>query len=93
LCDGYTNANYGTGIYSDWYLPAIDQLSLIYNARYILNKNIESVSGANLLGKGTYWSSTEDFGYYVYSLSFGNSAYPIINDKANPYYARAIRAF
>jgi hypothetical protein len=93
LCDAYTNANYSTGIYSDWYLPAIDQLSMIYNARYVLNKNIESVSGAILLGNGTYWSSTEDFGYYVWSLSFKYSPYPYINDKATTFYARAVRAF
>jgi hypothetical protein len=93
LCDGYTNANYSTGIYSDWYLPAIDQLSMIYNARYILNKNIESVSGANLLGKEIYWSSTEDYGYYVFYFNFGSSSYTYIGDKATPLYVRAVRAF
>ena len=59
LCDQYSNANYGTGIYTDWYLPAIDQLSLAYQARYILNKNIEGVSGADIISDTYYWSSTE----------------------------------
>jgi hypothetical protein len=59
LCDVYSNADYGTGIYTDWYLPAIDQLSLAYQARYILNKNIEGVSGTNNISDTYYWSSTE----------------------------------
>jgi hypothetical protein len=66
MCDEYTNADYGTGIYSDWYLPAIDQLVLIYHARYILNKNIEGVTGASVLPMVFYWSSTE----YTYNTAF-----------------------
>ena len=92
LCDVYTNANYSTGIYSDWYLPAIDQLSLIYNARYILNKNIETVPGANVLGNGAYyWSSTEYDAYYVWSYIFNGSSN--IYDKGSFYWVRAVRAF
>jgi hypothetical protein len=38
----YVNSSaYGTGTFSDWYLPAIDELNLMNNARYILNKNIQ----------------------------------------------------
>jgi hypothetical protein len=92
LCDGYTNANYSTGIYSDWYLPAIDQLSLIYHARYILNKNIESVPSSNILGNGAYyWSSTEYDAYYAWSYIFNGSS--SFYDKGTPLYVRAIRAF
>jgi len=92
LCDDYTNANYNTGIYSDWYLPAIDQFSLIYHARYILNKNIEGVSGANILANQFYWSSTEDYtgGVWGYSFNFGST-----NGYTKDYngWVRAIRAF
>ena len=68
LCNSYLNSiDYGTGTYDDWYLPAIDELSLMYHARYILNKNIEGVSGANILANANYWSSTEyDYNYAWY---------------------------
>jgi|WetSurMetagenome_2_1015567.scaffolds.fasta_scaffold50145_3 hypothetical protein len=92
LCDDYSNANYNTGIYSDWYLPAIDELSLIYHSRYILNKNIEGVSGANILGDVYYWSSTEhgsSFAWYYY-FGFGRTASA---NKIDLNWVRAVRAF
>jgi len=92
LCDDYTNANYGTGIYSDWYLPAILQLSMVYHSGYILNKNIEGVAGAHILTLGSYWSSTENgisnaWGYYIHQGNAGNFT------KVNLYNVRAIRTF
>ena len=84
--------SYGGGGYSDWYLPAIDQLNLLYNARYILNKNIESLSGANILAQAVYWSSTE---YNVtnawsYRFAYGDAYY---NTKSLNNWVRAVRAF
>ena len=92
LCDNYTNANYSTGIYSDWYLPAIDQLSLIYHARYILNKNIEGISGANIFAGDFYWSSSEYIADYAWIqlFSFGYHDY---SSKSNYFYVRAVRDF
>ncbi len=87
LCD-----NYITGIYSDWYLPAIDQLSLIYHARYILNKNIEGVPGANILGNQSYWSSTEVDNLNALNYNF-NTGYASANLKSYGSYVRAVRAF
>jgi hypothetical protein len=92
LCDTYSNTNYSTGIYSDWYLPAIDELSLIYHSRYILNKNIEGVTGANILADVYYWSSTE-YGFssaWYYYFGFGRTA---VGNKYDYNYVRAIRAF
>jgi len=91
LCSSYSNSNYGTGIYSDWYLPAIDQLCMISHARYILNKNIESVSGANILALHVYWSSTE-WNYYNamdFDFIFGINT----NSKDDNNWVRAIRDF
>ncbi len=59
LCNSYSNPNHGTGIYSDWYLPAVDELSLVYHARYLLNKVIAGESGVPFLSDVNYWSSTE----------------------------------
>jgi len=93
-CDDYTNADYGTGIFSDWYLPAIDQLSLIYQARYILNKNIEGTSATNILSLTYYWSSTERTNTLVWFQYFGyGNAYFDYSSKNNTNSVRAIRSF
>lgn len=92
LCTGYYNANYGTGCYGDWYLPAIDELSLIYHARYILNKNIEGVPGANIFALSYYWSSAEYGSGYAWSYYFG-SGYAANYSKGSSYWVRAVRAF
>lgn len=92
LCDTYSNANYSTGIYSDWYLPAIDQVSLIYHGRYVLNKNIEGVTGADILGNVYYWSSTElsnaHAWYYYFGYGRTSSDYKYVTN-----WVRAVRDF
>ena len=92
LCDNYTNVNYDTGIYSDWYFLAIDQLSLIYHARYILNKNIEGVAGANIFTNSIYWSSTELDSSNAYCMYFNGGTQGSYY-KSGPGHVRAVRAF
>ena len=38
LCADYTNADYGTGIYSDWYLPAIAELKYVLDNIFEIQK-------------------------------------------------------
>jgi hypothetical protein len=60
LCFDYTNANYGTGVFSDWYLPSIDQLNMIYNVRYQVNKALETDGNSATTAFSIYYfSSTE----------------------------------
>jgi hypothetical protein len=95
VCNNYTNSNYGTGVYSDWYLPAIDQLSLIYHAKYQLNKAIDTDGNAatTLLTKHPYWSSTESTSISAWAYDFVTGSV-IGNDKlCTPIYVRAIRDF
>lgn len=95
ICDTYTNTNYGTGIYSDWYLPAIDQLSLIYHVKYQLNKALDSDgnSATTALVKNSYWSSTECSSTSAWAYDFITGTV-IGNDKlCTPVHVRAIRAF
>jgi hypothetical protein len=56
LCDDFTNAEMGTGIYSDWYLPASWELNLCYHAAFIVNTIL---SGSTGFQSALYWSSTE----------------------------------
>jgi hypothetical protein len=46
---------------TDWYLPAIDQLSLLWNNRFHVNQTLATIPGADLLPLGVayHWSSTE----------------------------------
>ncbi|MCC7150039.1 MAG: hypothetical protein IT216_12535, partial [Saprospiraceae bacterium] len=45
VCDGYTNPDTGTGVYSDWYLPAILELRACLDAMPIVNKIIGNTNG------------------------------------------------
>jgi hypothetical protein len=94
LCDSYTNSGlYGTGIFSDWYLPSIDQLGLVYHSRYILNKNIEGVAAANILAYQSYWSSTENTSNFAWTYSFDYGFADGAFDKYATGWVRAIRTF
>lgn len=76
-CDGYTNSNYGTGIFSDWYLPTIDDLEILYKVKDIINKALESYdkNTTDPLTK-MYWSNSkfydELFGYEYWAFDFKN---------------------
>jgi hypothetical protein len=61
LCNDYTNLNYGTGIFSDWYLPAMDQCYLMFQTKYQVNKALDSDGNESTTSilKSNYWSSTE----------------------------------
>ena len=42
ICDTYTNTNYGTGVYSDWYLPSRSEMSLLIDNVYAIQKALEN---------------------------------------------------
>ena len=91
LCNNYINSEgYGTGVYSDWYLPSQDELRLLYDIRYILNKNIEGMPGANVIGNSMdYWSSTEDINDYRIAFC----CFYLFSYKNDFKSVRAVRAF
>ena len=71
-----------TGGFTDWYLPAKDQL----NTMYSLRATIGGFSASN------YWSSTENSSNYAWHQGFviGNQD---TSNKASGYYVRCIRSF
>lgn len=94
LCDDYTNDDFGTGVYGDWYLPAIDQLSLLFQAKYMIDKALDN-DGNSLtlvLSKAAYWSSTEAFfsTAWVQDIYYG---YTYDDSKYYLYSVRAVRDF
>ncbi len=62
ICAEYTNADTGTGVYSDWYLPSKDELNQLY-------ANRAAVGG---FGANSYWSSSESDAFTAWDQSFAN---------------------
>ncbi len=76
---------------TDWYLPSIDELSILWHNRFHANKGLND-AGATLSSNAYYWSSTEfsaSSAFYFY-FGYGSTDY---YDKDLTYMVRAIRAF
>lgn len=95
LCVNYTNEDYGTGIYSDWYLPSVAECTYISYNYYDLQKALDRDGNPDttpLLNKKRYWSSSEHNFQAAQGIIFSNET------SRNGYkyemsYVRAIRAF
>jgi len=91
LCDAYTNAETGTGVFSDWYLPAIWELNECYKAALITNNIVGGIDGFRF---DFYWSSTEADATQAYYLGFHQNIYAANAAKSNlAGRVRAIRKF
>lgn len=100
LCNDYTNTESGTGVYSDWYLPAIWELNQCYINAFILNTILGSTNGFifSKNNRDTYWSSTECNATSVYYLDFGDNGMGMVGylesgAKAYTCRVRAVRRF
>jgi len=84
-------ANYSLNGFSDWFLPSIDELTLMY-----LNLK---VTGACVFGDGDvadnfcYWSSTQRTADMASHLDFADNGRHHYDDKDFPRRVRAVRAF
>jgi hypothetical protein len=78
--------NYRGGRFSDWRLPTIDELELIYN-----NLRLQSIGGFNL---DRFWSSEqdEDNEDYVKVINFLDGTLEAVR-KTDTYSVRAVRVF
>lgn len=94
LCRAYANADYGTGTFSDWYLPAADELNKMYQARYEISKALETdgIIETTTIAKNFYWSSTEYNNLGAWYFSFYEGIAEVFNKK-DEFYVRAVRAF
>ena len=94
LCLDYTNADYGTGVYSDWYLPSRGEINHLWNNIFEVQKTLDSdgIPATTTIAKSAYWSSSESNPNDAWYFLFGTgSAYNHYKDDPN--YVRAIRAF
>jgi uncharacterized repeat protein (TIGR02543 family) len=77
-------ANLSLGGYSDWFLPSIDELNLMYENLYL-----EGVGG---FADNYYWSSSEGNDGNAWLQNFFNG-YQDYGSKDGTYRVRAVRAF
>jgi hypothetical protein len=76
-----------------WYLPSVDELSILWHNRYSVNKTARAVSSTLLLTIARYWSSTEYDATTAFNFYF-NAGITSGNPKTtNTYSVRAVRAF
>jgi Protein of unknown function (DUF1566)/Collagen triple helix repeat (20 copies) len=95
---GHTNSaallclNSTNGGYSDWYLPSIQELNMLWKNYYDVSKTIYQIPGAHQMQPAYYWSSTETFTNNAYYFGFilGGANH---DNKGNTYFVHAIRAF
>ena len=73
-CLNYTNLNYGTGVYSDWYLPSIGEMVCTMKNRIILTEAIPGLGATGLL-QAQYWTSTPTSPTLALQLSHGTLIY------------------
>jgi len=90
-CLNYTNLNYGTGVYSDWYLPAIGEMMCTMKNRVILDAAIPGLGAIGLL-QAQYWTSTGTASSLAMQLSHGTLIYGAAA-KASTKVGRPFRKF
>jgi hypothetical protein len=90
-CLNYTNINYGTGIYSDWYLPAVGEMMSLIKNRVIIDDAIVSL-GATSISSLQYWTSTGTSSTAALMGSQATLQIGAIN-KNNPQPGRPFRKF
>ena len=88
LCLNSTN-----GAQSDWYLPSVQELNMLWNNYYTVARSLTQISGATQLQPAYYWSSTETGNYYAWTFGFLNGLAFNSGNKTTTDYVRAVRAF
>jgi hypothetical protein len=85
-----------SGAQSDWYLPSIDELRVLWHNRLDINRTLSGIAGETLLAHETslYWSSTEGSDSAAWNVSFvvGPTSSPSGKNQPNRR-VRAVRAF
>jgi hypothetical protein len=87
VCDNYS----ASGL-TDWYLPSIDELNILFKNRFHVNRASAVVSGITQIGNDTYYSSTEIAFNQAWAMNFSTGAMEK-KIKAELLFVRSIRNF
>ncbi|MGJ7032095.1 MopE-related protein [Niabella hirudinis] len=77
--------------YSDWYLPSLGELNLLFQNRFAIGGFTTEGTITNLFT--SYWSSTEDGSGFAWFQYFANGNTDIVSKDASWIKVRAIRSF
>jgi hypothetical protein len=77
----------------EWYLPSIDELSLLYHHRMHVNAALHQGGHTLLSHTAEYWSSTEANTANAHNFHFLYGSAYLATNKTNAYLVRPIRAF
>ena len=81
-----------SGGQSDWYLPSIQELNMLWNNYYTVTRALSQISGATQLSNSVYWSSSERNYNYAWSFYFYDGTTDYLT-KYTAFCVRAVRAF
>ena len=81
-----------TGLGEGWYLPSIDEISLLWHNRFHVNKTARAIGSTLLSTTASYWSSTEHHVTLAFYFNF-YYGHPSYGYKTDSYSVRAVRAF
>lgn len=84
--------NWVTALGTGWYLPSIDELSILWHNRFHANKALRAGSYTLLSWGAYYWSSTEINVAEAFSFMFSNGT-STYHDKTAWCAVRAVRVF
>ena len=82
-----------SGGQSDWYLPSIQELNMLWNNYYTVTRALSQISGATQLSNSVYWSSSEDGNFFAWFFYFNYGYTSSTKVKYNTCCVRAVRAF
>jgi hypothetical protein len=95
LCLDYTNDDYGTGVYSDWYLPTRGELNDLLNNLKEVQKILDNDNNTatTAIKPDYYWSSSEcNAAYQAFSLNFW-AGEQFRDSKSSSNHVRCVRSF
>ena len=79
-----------SGGQSDWYLPSIQELTMLWDNYYTVARTLSQIVGATQIKSAYYWSSTEHNINNALSFFYRSEDH---SDKIWTFYVRAVRAF
>lgn len=92
LISGSPAVNYILSLGQNWYLPSIDELSLLHHSRFEVNKAL-FINNQTLLSLSLYyWSSTEYLASDAFAYDF-MTGYSTSNPKTINYGVRGVKSF